>query len=290
MYYYLYKTTNLLNGMSYIGAHRSKQKDDEYYGSGKYLRRAIAKYGKENFEKEILDYYDTEEEMYLAEREIVNENFFRSKHTYNMKLGGEGGWPSSNSPESLAIGKKVKLWWDNLSTEERELQKDKVKIATSKAMNNPIMRQTIKDGLANRPKEIKERQYKNISQGIKSSHASKTDEEKKEFRRLKKIAMSKPKARKNISIAMRAINQTGYNNPDFKGRWGNRYEMIKDDVIQLMNTDMLDTHIYLYIKEKYQFGYKLDRLLKYYEYKQYITEINKTKINGKNKTYCEDIR
>jgi hypothetical protein len=46
---YIYITTNKLNGKRYIGQHQSKDWDYKYFGSGIYLKRAIKKYGLENF-------------------------------------------------------------------------------------------------------------------------------------------------------------------------------------------------------------------------------------------------
>ena len=51
--HYIYLTTNNINGMKYIGKHYGEL-DDPYLGSGKILKRAITKYGKENFTKSIL--------------------------------------------------------------------------------------------------------------------------------------------------------------------------------------------------------------------------------------------
>lgn len=98
MLYYLYKTTNLINGKIYIGAHKSKRQDDPYLGSGKFLIRAIEKYGVENFQKTILEYFDNAESMYAREKEIVNEEFLSRSDVYNAKHGGEGGfdWINQN--------------------------------------------------------------------------------------------------------------------------------------------------------------------------------------------------
>ena len=57
---YIYLTTNLVNGKKYIGQHNGSIKDD-YLGSGVLLVKAIKKYGKENFKKEILEERDITE-------------------------------------------------------------------------------------------------------------------------------------------------------------------------------------------------------------------------------------
>ena len=61
-------------------------------GSGKLLKRAIKKYGIENFSKEILHVFDTEEEMNAKEKELVVIN----EQSYNLCEGGKGGFSYIN--------------------------------------------------------------------------------------------------------------------------------------------------------------------------------------------------
>ena len=91
MIYYIYKITNLRNGKIYIGMHRTKSLDDGYMGSGKLLKAAIKKYGKENFKKEILEIFDNEEDMILKEKELVTDEFVLSEDNYNIMPGGKFG-------------------------------------------------------------------------------------------------------------------------------------------------------------------------------------------------------
>jgi hypothetical protein len=91
MIYFMYQTTNLLNGKIYIGVHRTKRVDDNYLGSGKLIKRAIKKYGAENFNRVILEFFATKEQMYIRESEVVNKEFVKRSDTYNLCIGGNGG-------------------------------------------------------------------------------------------------------------------------------------------------------------------------------------------------------
>lgn len=96
MFYLIYKITNLLNGMIYIGKHYTTDINDSYMGSSAWLKASIKKHGIENFKKEILFIFDNETDMNNKERELVNKEFVERKDTYNLNEGGSGSWYACN--------------------------------------------------------------------------------------------------------------------------------------------------------------------------------------------------
>lgn len=97
MYHIIYKTTNLINNKIYIGQHKTDNLDDGYLGSGLHLRRAIKKYGKQNFKREILFTFDNFDDMNNKEIELVTEEFVLREDNYNLRLGGHRGKLSDES-------------------------------------------------------------------------------------------------------------------------------------------------------------------------------------------------
>lgn len=84
----VYKTTNAINGKFYVG--QDSKNDPSYLGSGVLLKKAIEKYGKENFVKEILEVCNTKQQ--LNEREIFWIEETRAREVgYNIAEGGHGG-------------------------------------------------------------------------------------------------------------------------------------------------------------------------------------------------------
>jgi hypothetical protein len=96
MFYYLYEIRNNLNGKIYVGVHKTKNMNDGYMGSGKVIQSAIKKYGIENFTKTILEVFESSEEMFAREKEVVTEEYLARDDVYNLRRGGHGGWDYIN--------------------------------------------------------------------------------------------------------------------------------------------------------------------------------------------------
>lgn len=93
MFGYIYKTTNLINNKIYIGKKHSDSFIPTYYGSGKIIRRALEKYGKDSFVVEVLEWCETLEDLNAKEIYYIKtlDSDRRSGHGYNIALGGDGG-------------------------------------------------------------------------------------------------------------------------------------------------------------------------------------------------------
>ena len=89
-WYYLYQITFLIDGKTYVGVHQTKNLDDGYMGSGTKVKELRRKYGPEFFEKKILRFFESEEEMYASEAEVVTPDFLLRDDVLNLLAGGKG--------------------------------------------------------------------------------------------------------------------------------------------------------------------------------------------------------
>jgi group I intron endonuclease len=109
MNFYIYKITNMINNKIYIGKRITRNiiPDDNYFGSGKLIKRAIKKYGLENFTKEILEICDAKS---IDEKEIFWIGEYKSMDSligYNIAKGGNGGDLLTNNPDREDIIKRM---------------------------------------------------------------------------------------------------------------------------------------------------------------------------------------
>ena len=108
MKYLVYLTYCLASKKIYIGVHETENPDkfDGYLGNGVRInvpasykhpttpfKRAVKKYGIDQFRRITISIFDTKEEAYSLEAMLVNEEFIKRDDTYNIKLGGSGGCP-----------------------------------------------------------------------------------------------------------------------------------------------------------------------------------------------------
>jgi hypothetical protein len=88
MTHFIYKTTNLVNGKFYYGKHSTDNINDGYLGSGTLLKKAIQKYDKSNFSREILCFCDSESDVYELEELVVTQVEVDDPMCYNLIPGG----------------------------------------------------------------------------------------------------------------------------------------------------------------------------------------------------------
>ena len=114
MLFIIYKTTNLINNKYYIGKHKQSSLEfDGYLGSGSALKKAVKKYGSENFKRETLKVFNTEEESYQYEALLVEKHLSNSM-CYNLAPGGSGcniKNHSNDTKQKMSISAKKR--WEN---------------------------------------------------------------------------------------------------------------------------------------------------------------------------------
>lgn len=95
-YGYVYEIRNNINGKSYIGCRmiaRDNNDWEKYYGSGSAIKKAISKYGRDNFTKLLVCYGASEEELFKLEWAVIRTaKRNNSGGEYNIFNGsGAGG-------------------------------------------------------------------------------------------------------------------------------------------------------------------------------------------------------
>lgn len=126
MKYIVYQTINTVNNKIYIGVHKTENPDifDGYIGNGVIItspssymnpntpfQYAVKKYGTSVFKRTILKVFDTAEEAFTLEKELVNYDFIKRKDVYNSALGGGGGNQAFVTIYQFTLdGKFIKKW------------------------------------------------------------------------------------------------------------------------------------------------------------------------------------
>lgn len=121
MYGYIYKTTNLINGKIYIGKKKGEF-TNTYFGSGKYLRNALQKYGIDNFTVEKIEDCESLEVQNIRERYWIDFYMKSGIEMYNISKGGDGGDTFYKLSDHDRIERTSKLsknsYFANLTTDQ----------------------------------------------------------------------------------------------------------------------------------------------------------------------------
>jgi len=211
---YVYITTNLINGKQYVGDHSTNNLNDKYLGSGRpYFLNAIKQYGKENFKKEILEFFDTKQEAFNAQEKYINEYNTLQPNGYNISPKGGHNTKDCFSDESkLKISSSLKETYKN----NPELQENLRKKATGRKASEDTIKK-----LKNRDRS----KWKLSEQGLKNikEYASKpkSEEHKKHLSESRKGFKVTEKTKEKISNSLKGRKpvhsfKRGKDNPNGK--------------------------------------------------------------------------
>ena len=115
----IYRITNLVNGKTYIGQSIDiKRRFSEHrcisHESNIHLKRALKKYGKENFKYEVLEECDISE---LDEKEVYYISTLKPE--YNIASGGQSSLRTYPEEVKKVISQKSKAQWERMTDEEK---------------------------------------------------------------------------------------------------------------------------------------------------------------------------
>lgn len=116
--------------------HSTNNLEDGYMGSGTRLRHSLRKYGKDNHVKEILEFFNSREELAKREAEIVNLVLIQEELCMNLTIGGLGAGFMDNEHMMKCSRAGNKAFKEKLATDKvfREAKSIKSSENTKKGM------------------------------------------------------------------------------------------------------------------------------------------------------------
>lgn len=180
---FIYKTTCLINGKIYIG--QTVKDDPKYLGSGFKIMKAIKKYGRENFIKEIIQTCESPEQLNEMEIYWIKElNSTNDEIGYNIGFGGRLTSMRHSDETKQKISQKKK----GIKCSE-EHRKNISKAAKGRKTSDETKRKLSEAGKghevthetrekiskATKGKIVTEEQRKNLSNGVKKFLAENED-------------------------------------------------------------------------------------------------------------------
>lgn len=246
-FYTVYQIVNLVNNKKYIGMHCTNNLEDNYLGSGKIIQKAINKYGKNNFRKEILFIFDNFDDMANKEKEIINEEIIESYEYYNLKTGGEGGRLTKEIREKISNanrGRIVKEESKQLALKTRIKNGNYYKSGKEHHFYGIPHTEKTKENISNSLKEHYKNGHKVWNAGLKITEIYTADERKKMYG-VNKIEKYTEEERKEKF----GYSHPGEKNPCYGSKWyGHPTKLIKcfvkSDDIELENLLIKNNWIY----------------------------------------------
>lgn len=181
---HIYKITNTINSKVYIGM--STKDNDSYFGSGVIISKAIKKYGKEHFIKEIIETCENIEQLQIREQYWIN--YYKSilnNNCYNVHEGGKGGnwkkWMTKERLDEVILNlkngggqfKKGKTPWN------KGLKYSNEKISNALKGKKQDIKSVEKRSIKLKGKKRSDDQKKNISNSLKEVYKDGFSEEHK---------------------------------------------------------------------------------------------------------------
>jgi len=210
---YVYIITNLINEKQYIGDHSTDDlKKDYYFGSGKNIKRAIKKYGKKNFKKEIIEFFNTKQEAFNAQEMYINQYNTLVPNGYN--ISPKGGMNVTNC-YSDEMKKRMSLMHKGKKISDNQ------KICISKALKGRIKSEEERKKLSkslsghNHSEETKNKiRLKHIGKKISEETKNKLSKSTKGIKTVSKETKQKMSdARKKYWESKRKMNEFSCNRP-----------------------------------------------------------------------------
>jgi len=182
----IYKITNVINGKIYIGQTvRIGVQFDSYWGSGNYIKKAIKKYGKENFIKEIIMECDCQVDADEAEKFYIKEfNSTDEMIGYNLHIGGN----------TLGFGEQHPCFGKHQSEIVKEKHRKAGKNQWNKMDDCDKVKLVVMGGIASMNKLTQQEKIEKAKIGAKAFIESLTDEKRKQrSERMRKFALNQNK-------------------------------------------------------------------------------------------------
>ena len=211
-YNFVYLTTNLINGKQYVGDHSTNNENfiecKRYFGSGKIIKEALKLYKKENFKKEILEFFPSKQEAFNAQEKYIIQHNTLVPNGYNISPRGGNqvvGGMSLEGRQNISKARKGK-----------SLSKEHVLLLSKSHMGHIVTKETIEKI---RKTNLGKKRSEETIQKIILSKSNITQETKDKISIGTKLAMNRPEVKEKMKLASKGRipwNKGNHNN--FKGK------------------------------------------------------------------------